>query len=136
MARARAVKLGRQIGQRPSDRKAKRVLGMHADAVLSAHRAQRGIEQEYGDGHRQAQLRRLIKSRQGHKLILCAPWVEPLGSVVLSVLQEHARGEGETPHATDDGGWGMASTPSALQHPFQFFRGMYLDACMCTVGEV
>jgi len=28
-ARARGVKLGRQIGQRPSDKKAKRVLGMH-----------------------------------------------------------------------------------------------------------
>jgi putative DNA-invertase from lambdoid prophage Rac len=32
-ARARGVKLGRQVGQRPSDRKAKRVLGMHADGL-------------------------------------------------------------------------------------------------------
>ncbi len=32
-ARARGVKLGRQIGQRPSDKKAKRVLGMHADGL-------------------------------------------------------------------------------------------------------
>jgi putative DNA-invertase from lambdoid prophage Rac len=46
-ARARGIKLGRQIGQRPSDKKAKRVLGMHADgAVLSAHRPQPRLEQE------------------------------------------------------------------------------------------
>src|SRR5499427_1532310 len=32
-AKARGVKLGRQIGQRPSDGKAKRVLGMHADGL-------------------------------------------------------------------------------------------------------
>jgi DNA invertase Pin-like site-specific DNA recombinase len=32
-ARARGVKLGRQPGQRPSDMKAKRVLGMHADGL-------------------------------------------------------------------------------------------------------
>jgi putative DNA-invertase from lambdoid prophage Rac len=32
-ARARGVKLGRQIGQRPSDKKAKRVLAMHADGL-------------------------------------------------------------------------------------------------------
>jgi putative DNA-invertase from lambdoid prophage Rac len=32
-ARARGVKLGRQVGQRPSDKKAKRVLGMHADGL-------------------------------------------------------------------------------------------------------
>jgi DNA invertase Pin-like site-specific DNA recombinase len=32
-ARARGVKLGRQAGQRPSDKKAKRVLGMHADGL-------------------------------------------------------------------------------------------------------
>src|SRR5262245_11829843 len=32
-ARARHVKLGRQVGQRPSDKKAKRVLGMHADGL-------------------------------------------------------------------------------------------------------
>jgi len=32
-AKARGVKLGRQIGQRPSDKKAKRVLGMHADGL-------------------------------------------------------------------------------------------------------
>ena len=32
-ARARGVKLGRQIGQRPSDKKAKRVLGMHSDGL-------------------------------------------------------------------------------------------------------
>ena len=32
-ARARGVKLGRQPGQRPSDKKAKRVLGMHADGL-------------------------------------------------------------------------------------------------------
>jgi DNA invertase Pin-like site-specific DNA recombinase len=27
------IKLGRQVGQRPSDKKAKRVLGMHADGL-------------------------------------------------------------------------------------------------------
>ena len=32
-ARARGVKFGRQVGQRPSDRKVKRVLGMHADGL-------------------------------------------------------------------------------------------------------
>ena len=32
-AKARGVKLGRQVGQRPSDKKAKRVLGMHADGL-------------------------------------------------------------------------------------------------------
>jgi putative DNA-invertase from lambdoid prophage Rac len=32
-ARARGVKLGRQVGQRPSDKKAKRVPGMHADGL-------------------------------------------------------------------------------------------------------
>jgi len=32
-ARARGIKLGRQVGQRPSDKKAKRVLGMHADGL-------------------------------------------------------------------------------------------------------
>ena len=32
-ARARGVKLGRQVGQRPSDKKAKRVLGMHAEGL-------------------------------------------------------------------------------------------------------
>jgi putative DNA-invertase from lambdoid prophage Rac len=32
-ARGRGVKLGRQVGQRPSDKKAKRVLGMHADGL-------------------------------------------------------------------------------------------------------
>jgi putative DNA-invertase from lambdoid prophage Rac len=32
-ASARGVWLGRQIGQRPSDKKAKRVLGMHADGL-------------------------------------------------------------------------------------------------------
>ena len=32
-ARARGVKLGRQLGQRPSDKKAKKVLGMHADGL-------------------------------------------------------------------------------------------------------
>ena len=32
-ARARGVKLGHQVGQRPSDKKAKRVLGMHADGL-------------------------------------------------------------------------------------------------------
>jgi putative DNA-invertase from lambdoid prophage Rac len=32
-ARARGVKLGRQVGQRPSDKKAKRVLGMNADGL-------------------------------------------------------------------------------------------------------
>ena len=32
-ARARGVKLGRQVGQHPSDKKAKRVLGMHADGL-------------------------------------------------------------------------------------------------------
>src|SRR5262245_823667 len=40
-ARARGVKLGRQVGQRPSDKKAKRVLGMHADGpayrIISRH---------------------------------------------------------------------------------------------------
>ena len=39
-ARARGVKLGRQLGQRPSDKKAKKVLGMRRRAVLSAHRPQ------------------------------------------------------------------------------------------------
>jgi hypothetical protein len=46
-ASARGVWLGRQIGQRPSDKKAKR-------AVLSAHCPQRRLEQEHGDGDRQA----------------------------------------------------------------------------------
>jgi DNA invertase Pin-like site-specific DNA recombinase len=32
-ARARGIALGRQIGQRPSDKKARRVLGMHADGL-------------------------------------------------------------------------------------------------------
>ena len=32
-ARTRGVKLGRQVGQRPSDKKAKRVLGLHADGL-------------------------------------------------------------------------------------------------------
>ena len=32
-ARARGVKLGRQVGQRPSEKKAKKVLGMHADGL-------------------------------------------------------------------------------------------------------
>jgi putative DNA-invertase from lambdoid prophage Rac len=32
-ARARAVKLGRQYGQRPSDKKAKRVLAMHKEGL-------------------------------------------------------------------------------------------------------
>ena len=32
-ARARGVKLGHQVGQRPSDKKAKRVLGTHADGL-------------------------------------------------------------------------------------------------------
>ena len=32
-ARARGVKLGRQVGQRPSDKKPKRVLGMHVDGL-------------------------------------------------------------------------------------------------------
>jgi Resolvase, N terminal domain len=32
-AKAKGVKLGRQVGQRPSDKKAKRVLGMHADGL-------------------------------------------------------------------------------------------------------
>jgi putative DNA-invertase from lambdoid prophage Rac len=32
-ARARGAKLGRQVGQSPSDKKAKRVLGMHADGL-------------------------------------------------------------------------------------------------------
>ena len=32
-ARARGVKLGRQAGQRPSDKKAKRVLSLHADGL-------------------------------------------------------------------------------------------------------
>ena len=32
-ARARGVKLGRQVGLRPSDKKAKRVLGLHADGL-------------------------------------------------------------------------------------------------------
>jgi DNA-binding NarL/FixJ family response regulator len=32
-ARARGVKLGRQVGQRPSDKKAKKVLGLHADGL-------------------------------------------------------------------------------------------------------
>ena len=57
-ARARGVKLGRQVGQRPSDKKAKRVLGMHADGLsYSAHCSQRGHEQEHGDGHREARSR-------------------------------------------------------------------------------
>ena len=32
-AKARGVKLGRQEGQRPSDKKAKRVLGLHDDGL-------------------------------------------------------------------------------------------------------
>ena len=32
-ARARGVELGCQVGQRPSDKKSKRVLGMHADGL-------------------------------------------------------------------------------------------------------
>ena len=32
-ARARGLKLGRQVGQRPSDKKAKRVLSLHADGL-------------------------------------------------------------------------------------------------------
>ena len=32
-ARTGGVKLGRQVGQRPSDKKAKRVLGLHADGL-------------------------------------------------------------------------------------------------------
>ena len=32
-ARARGVALGRQVGQRPSDKKAKRVLAMHRDGL-------------------------------------------------------------------------------------------------------
>jgi putative DNA-invertase from lambdoid prophage Rac len=32
-AGARGVKLGRQVGQRPSDKKAKRIFGMHADGL-------------------------------------------------------------------------------------------------------
>jgi putative DNA-invertase from lambdoid prophage Rac len=32
-AKARGVRLGRQVGQRPSDKKAQRVLGMHADGL-------------------------------------------------------------------------------------------------------
>jgi hypothetical protein len=32
-ARARGIRLGRQVGQRPSDKKAKRVLGLHADGL-------------------------------------------------------------------------------------------------------
>ena len=32
-ARARGVALGRQAGQRPSDKKARRVLGLHADGL-------------------------------------------------------------------------------------------------------
>jgi putative DNA-invertase from lambdoid prophage Rac len=32
-ARARGVKLGRQVGQRPSDKKAKRVLAMHKEGL-------------------------------------------------------------------------------------------------------
>jgi putative DNA-invertase from lambdoid prophage Rac len=32
-ARAKGVKLGRQVGQRPSDKMAKRVLGLHADGL-------------------------------------------------------------------------------------------------------
>ena len=45
----RIGKLGRQIGQRPSDKKAKRLLGMHADGL--SYRLQRGFEQEHGYGH-------------------------------------------------------------------------------------
>jgi putative DNA-invertase from lambdoid prophage Rac len=32
-ARARGVALGRKVGQRPSDKKARRVLGLHADGL-------------------------------------------------------------------------------------------------------
>jgi putative DNA-invertase from lambdoid prophage Rac len=32
-ARGRGVKLGRQVGQRPSDKKAKKVLGMHQEGL-------------------------------------------------------------------------------------------------------
>jgi DNA invertase Pin-like site-specific DNA recombinase len=32
-AKVRGIALGRQVGQRPSDKKARRVLGMHADGL-------------------------------------------------------------------------------------------------------
>ena len=53
-AKARGVVLGRQEGQRPSDKKAKKVLKLHEDAQLPPDRPQRRLEQEHGDGHRQA----------------------------------------------------------------------------------
>jgi DNA invertase Pin-like site-specific DNA recombinase len=50
-ARARGVKLGRQLGQRPSDKKAKKVLVLYEEGlVLSADRTQPRVQQEYGHG--------------------------------------------------------------------------------------
>jgi hypothetical protein len=52
-AKARGVKLGRQKGHRPSDKKAKQVLARWW-AVPPDDRPQCRPEQEHGDGHRQA----------------------------------------------------------------------------------
>jgi hypothetical protein len=49
-----------QVGQRPSDRKAKRVLGMHADG-LSYRRPQHGHGQEHCDEHCLAERRAMTK---------------------------------------------------------------------------
>ena len=53
-ARARGVKLGRQLGHRPSDKKAKKVSAFIRKAVLPADRPQSRAEQEYGNGYCQA----------------------------------------------------------------------------------
>ena len=54
-ARARGVKLGRQYGQRPSDRKAKRELAMHKEGLsYRLDGPQRRAQQEHSHGDRQA----------------------------------------------------------------------------------
>jgi DNA invertase Pin-like site-specific DNA recombinase len=73
-ARTRGVKLGRQIGQRPSDKKAKRVLGTHADGLsyrLIAGNV--GLSKNTVMDIVRRNSARLINSRQGYKPILCAP---------------------------------------------------------------
>jgi Resolvase, N terminal domain len=61
-AKARGVALGRQVGQRPSDKKAKTVLKLHKDG----HRPQRRLEQEHRDGHRPT---------AGAEHLTASPWV-------------------------------------------------------------
>src|SRR5262245_21257712 len=53
-ARARGVKLGRQVGQRPSDKKGQEgARPSQRRAVLPADRPQGRAQQEYAHGHRQ-----------------------------------------------------------------------------------